>query len=48
MHIENKEQLKDFRDQIQQQIYAALEYLKQQRDHKKAWTGLTCILFPQW
>jgi len=31
MHIKDTEQLKDFRDQIQQQIYAGLEYLKQQR-----------------
>jgi 1-acyl-sn-glycerol-3-phosphate acyltransferase len=36
MHIENTEQLKDFRDQVQQQIYAGLEHLKQQREIKKA------------
>jgi hypothetical protein len=36
MHIENAEQLKDFRDQIQQQIYAGLEHLKQQREIEKA------------
>ncbi|MGE8560759.1 MAG: lysophospholipid acyltransferase family protein [Acinetobacter sp.] len=36
MHIENAEQLKEFRDQIQQQIYAALEQLKQQREVDKA------------
>ena len=35
MHIENAEQLKDFRDQIQQQIYAGLEHLKQQRAVEK-------------
>lgn len=36
MHIENTEQLKDFREQIQQQIYAGLEHLKQQREIEKA------------
>lgn len=36
MHIENTEQLKDFRDQVQQQISAGLEHLKQQREIKKA------------
>lgn len=35
MQIENVEQLKDFRDQIQQQIYAGLEHLKQQRKVEK-------------
>ena len=35
MNIENVEQLKDFRDQIQQQIYAGLEHLKQQREVEK-------------
>jgi 1-acyl-sn-glycerol-3-phosphate acyltransferase len=34
-HIEDMQQLQDFRDQIQQQIYAGLDDLKQQRDHKK-------------
>lgn len=34
-HIEDMQQLPDFRDQIQQQIYAGLDDLKQQRDHKK-------------
>ena len=33
--LENMQQLHDFRDQIQQQIYAGLTHLKQQRDHKK-------------
>lgn len=35
MYIENAEQLSDFRDQIQQQIYTGLEYLKQQREVEK-------------
>ena len=35
MHIENAEQLADFREQIQQQIYAGLEHLKQQREVDK-------------
>ncbi|MCG2608213.1 acyltransferase family protein [Acinetobacter sp. SM34] len=31
-HIEDMQQLQDFRDQIQQQIYAGLAHLKQQRE----------------
>ena len=35
LNIESAVQLSDFRDQIQQQIYAGLEYLKQQREVEK-------------